>query len=170
MKKQKIKMQSKKAQIQSGETIVVIILVSIMIMIGLVFATKSKKSNLENEQENINDLKAMEVAVVASNLNEIKCSDYSIMVKSCFDIYRLRAFKNVVEEDKQGAYAHYYDILGNTKLEINILTSNPPENIVLYDYEDSGDKSSSPVFIPTIVLDNINKKSYFAVLKVSTFS
>lgn len=161
---------SRKGQVQSGETVVVVIIVTIMIVIGLVFATKSKQGSIEQAVEEINEQEAMEVAIIASSLNELRCSDYSTMVKSCLDLHRLYAFSEVVENDKEDSFRHYYDLLGNTKLEVKILTSEPKINITLYDYNNSANKSSSPVFIPTIVFDSITQQSYFAILEVRTFS
>ncbi|MFA6073075.1 MAG: hypothetical protein WC758_03110 [Candidatus Woesearchaeota archaeon] len=160
----------KKGQIQSGETVVVIIIVIIMLVIGLVFVAGRKKNSITEETTTLNELKAKEIATVSSKLKELKCSDYGVMVNTCFDYHRLRAFSSVVSSNKQNSKDYYYSVLGNSKIELKIITSNPPENITIYDFNNSINKSSSPVFIPTLVLDSMNKKSYFAILEVRTYS
>jgi hypothetical protein len=164
----------KKAQVQNMETIVVIIIVVIMMVIGLVLVTKNKKNNIEQDLTELNEMKAMDVAIVASNLNELKCSDYSAMIKTCFDYQRLVAFSNIVNQNKQNSFDYYYSLLGNSKISIQIIKKYDPvlidENITLYDYNNSANKSSFPVFIPTIVLNSIEEQSYFAIIEVRTYS
>jgi hypothetical protein len=160
---------NRKAQIQNMETIVVIIIISIIMIIALVFVVKSKQGSVKTQTSALDEEKAMEVAIVASNLNELRCSEYNAMMKTCFDYHRLRAFKNVVEnEDNKDAFNYYYSLLGNSKIVVQIITK--AENVTIYDYGDSAGKSSSPVLIPTIVLDSLTKQSYFAILEVRTFS
>jgi hypothetical protein len=160
---------NKKAQIQSGEAVVVVIIVIIMIVIGIVYMTKNKMSNLTEDAKELNDVRSMEVALIASNLNELKCSEYSTMVKTCFDYQRLKAFKNVIEQNDRETQEYYYNLFGNSKIDIQLIAT-ASENIALYDYNDSANKSSSPVFIPTIVLNPMTKESYFAILEVRTYS
>jgi len=167
---------NKKAQLQSGETVVVIIIVTIMIIIGVVVATKNKANSITQESEDLNDLKAMNVAILASHFNELKCSDYSVMVNSCIDMYRAQAFAKIVSTNKQNSKEYYYSLLGNSKVVLTIFIPLPysniyeQKNITLYDYGDSANKSSSPVFMPVIVLDAQNKVSYFSILEVRTYS
>jgi hypothetical protein len=167
---------SKKAQLQSGETVVVVIIVTIMIIIGVVVATKNKANSITQESEDLNDLKAMNVAILASHFNELKCSDYSVMVNSCIDMYRAQAFADIVSTNKQNSKEYYYSSLGNSKIVLTIyMPISTPEKyeqqtITLYDYDNSANKSSSPVFMPVIVLDAQNKVSYFSILEVRTYS
>ena len=139
----------KKAQIQSGETIVVIIITSIMIIIGLVYATKSKTDRINEESENIKDINAMTIALTASNLNELKCSEYNTLVKTCLDYYRILAFNETLGKNKQGSKEYYYSAFGNSKITINILEETTSyttkETITIYNYNNSLNKSSTPI-------------------------
>ncbi|MGV8163014.1 MAG: hypothetical protein ACP5N2_06810 [Candidatus Nanoarchaeia archaeon] len=161
----------KKAQIQSGETVVVIIIVTIMIIVGLVFASRTKTTNITQEANALEEVNAMKVALVASSLNELKCSEYSAMVKSCIDYYRIIAFNNTVLANKQNSKEYYYSLLGNSKIDITIIyLDGDKEKITIYDYNNSANKSSSPVFIPSIVLNTLTKESYFSIMEVRTYS
>lgn len=161
---------NRKAQIQSGETVVVVIIVIILIILGLVFATRNKQGTIKQETDEMNAQKAMQVAMIASNFNELKCSDYSVLAKSCLDKYRVEAFSRVVKDSTQDSFEYYYKLLGNSKVIVRIITSPGMENYTLFDYNNSANMSSTPVFIPTIVQDKIEKKSYFAIIEVRTYS
>jgi hypothetical protein len=164
---------SRKAQIQNAETIIVIVIVTMMVIIGLVFVVKNKKNNIELQSDDFAEQKAMEVAIVASNFNELRCSEYSAMIKTCYDYQRLLAFSNVLEKNKQNSYEYYYYLLGNSKIDVQIITGNLPpnkQNISLYNYNNSANKSSFPVFIPITVQNSMTKESYFAVIEVRTYS
>jgi hypothetical protein len=164
-------MKSKKAQLQSGETIVVIIIVIIMLVVGIVFFTNRKMEGAKAESENLKTIDSMKITVVASSLSELKCSEYSTMVKTCFDYYRLKAFAGTVDADSQGARAYYYSILRNSRVDVKVIMPNSTvENITLYDYNNSANKSSSITFIPVIVSNPLNGEKYFSVLEVRTFS
>jgi hypothetical protein len=160
----------KKAQLQSGETVVVIIIVTIMIIVGLVFATRNKESSIEEEVETRNDLQAMSVALATSNLNEVRCSEYGVMPNTCMDYHRIKAFNIVVSQNLHKSKDYYYPVFGNSKIDIKILTAEPQENITLYDFNNSANKSSSPIFIPVIVRDSIHDINYFGILEVRTYS
>ena len=67
----------------------------------------------------------MRVAIVASNLNELKCSEYTAIMKTCYDYQRLKAFSIVVQSNKQNSYEHYYYLLGNSKVDVQIVTGVP---------------------------------------------
>ncbi len=166
-------MADKKGQIQNAETIIVIIIVTILMVIGAVFAIRYKGNNTETEKKDLNEEEAMKVVIVASSLNELRCSEYSAMIKTCFDYQRLLSFSKIVTENRQDSFNYYHYLFGNSRISIQIITGDiPPENrnILLYDYDDAEGKSSSPVFIPVIVMNSLTKESYFSVLEVRTYS
>ena len=161
----------KKGQLQSGETVVVIIIVIIMLIVGIVFFVRSKDQSIKNEAQSMTDINAIKISIVASNLNELKCSDYNVMVKTCFDYYRLKAFANTVDADKQESKQYYYFAFRNSKITIKVIMPNQTvENMTLYDYNNTANKSSTPTFIPIIVANPMTGENYFSVIEVRTYS
>lgn len=168
-KKSKIGQLHKKGQMQNAETIIVIVIVTIMMLIGLVVIVKNRMREAKNTSEDVSVQRAMEIAIVASNMNEIKCSEYTAMIKTCYDYHRLKAFSNVLSKNMHNSSLFYYYLLGNSKVEVQIITGTP-ENITLYNYNNSEDKSSFPVHMPVMVMNSMTKESYFAVMEVRTYS
>lgn len=168
-KKSKSGFPNKKGQMQNAETIIVIVIVTIMMLIGLVVVVKNRMREVKNNSEDISVQRAMEVAIVASNMNEIKCSEYTAMIKTCYDYHRLKAFSSVLSKNMHNSSLFYYYLLGNSKVEVKIITGTP-ENITLYNYNDSANKSSFPVNMPVMVMNSMTKESYFAVMEVRTHS
>ncbi len=142
-----------------------------MIIVGLVFFVNSKNGSIQTEKQNMNDINAMKIAVIASSLNELKCSDSNVMVKTCFDYYRLKAFKSTIDADKQEAKQYYYFVFKNSKITVRIMMFNSTvENVTLYDYNNSANKSSTPTFIPILINNPISNENYFSILEVKTYS
>jgi hypothetical protein len=164
-------MNQKKGQLQSGETIVVIIIVIIMLIVGLVYFVNSKESSIKAESSSMNDINAMKTAIIASSLNELKCSASSVMVKTCFDYYRMKSFGKIVEDNKQESQQYYYFVFKNSKIVVRVMMPNATvENVTLYDYNNSANKSSSMTFIPLIVENPMTEEKYFSILEVRTYS
>lgn len=168
------KPKNKKAQVQSGETIIVIIIVTIMIIIGLVIASKTKTRNATEESTALNEIDTMKIALIASSLNELKCSEYSAMVKTCMDYHRILSFRDTVLEDKQSSKNYYYSLLGDSEIKIKMIMPDQEPSVqvvTLYKYDNiSANKSSSSVFIPLIVFNTMEKENYFSVLEVRKYS
>jgi hypothetical protein len=165
--------KSRRAQLQNAETMIVIIIVTIMMVIGLVFVMKFKARNVEKQDDALDEERAMEIFLSASGLNELRCSKYAVKINTCYDHQRIMALSYVLENNLQGSYDYYYNILGNSKITVQIITGDLPEderNITLYNYNNSGNKSSSPVMMPIMIMDGITGSTYFGVLEVRTYS
>lgn len=160
----------KKAQIQSGETIVVIIILTIIIVFGLYFVSNLQADGLEQTQKDEFELSALAIASQLGNLPELRCTRRQTAIERCIDIYKAKAFQEYINKDENQAFK--LQRFGNTNVtikiinpkleegnEINIITPNNPELT-----------SRLPVFIPIILNEPVNNTNHFAILEVTTLS
>lgn len=162
---------NKKGQIQSGETVTVVIILIILIVLGIVYASNSKIAGLQKDNEKQKEIDGMKIAVLAAGMDELKCSVYSAKVSTCLDIYRLSAFSQIVSQNLYSSKEYYFNTFRNSKIEVNIIVNDTyVENIVLYDFNNSENKSSSPIFFPLTVSDPVSKINYFSIMEVRTYN
>lgn len=162
---------NKKGQIQSGETVTVVIILIILIVLGIVYAANSKTDSLQKDREKQQEIDGMKIAVLAAGMDELKCSVYSAKVSTCLDIYRVEAFSEMMQANTLSAKEYYYNTFKNSKIELNIIINETnTENVVIYDFNNSENKSSSPIFFPVTVSDPVNDKNYFSILEVRTYN
>lgn len=159
----------RKGQIQSGESITVVIIVIILIILGLVFGFNREQSANTDAKAQQEQLSAVRITEVATNLDELKCSRFKSTGNLCMDIYKAKALSGIIKEDKENAYKTYYEMFRNSQINISIIYPNP-ENIQIYDYNDSINKSSKTSFTPLVVWDPVKKVKSFAIMEVSTYN
>jgi len=159
----------KKAQIQSGESITVVIIVVILIILGLVFGFSREQSANTEAKAQQEQLSAVRITELATNLDELKCSRYESTGDVCIDIYKAKALAEIIKEDKEDAYKNYYEMFRNSQINISIIYPNV-ENIQIYDYNDSINKSSKTSFTPILVWDPVRNVKSFALMEVSTYN
>ncbi len=164
-------MKNKKAQIQSGETVTVVIILIILIVLGIVYFANTKTQESQIEKEKQKEVDGMKIAVLASGMDELKCSVYSAKVSTCLDIYRIKAFSEILDQNTLSAKEYYFNTFRNSKIEVKIIVNEThTEKIVIYDFNNSAEKSSSPTYFPIIVSDPVLEKNYFSILEVRTYN
>jgi len=160
----------KKAQIQNWETVTVVVIVIIMIVVGIWIGFGQKISSAEKQQQEDNELDAVKISFVATQLEEIRCSTFSVQTTTCLDKYRLRALNRTISTNQFNSYQYYYSIFKNSEVIVHVIYPEP-EDIVVYRYvEGQQNKSSIPLFTPILVYDPVDRSNDFGMLEVRTFS
>ena len=158
----------KKAQIEIGETIVVIFILMILIVFGLVFYYQFQSSSFQQTKQRFGGLKTIELAQVVSNMPEFQCSNLKIAEVSCIDEVKAQQFSNYLSLPDNKAFFYCREILGTSKIEIQLvypadLSSVEPHRIKVYD-NSRGLKNAEPTFIPINLYNPIQKTYRFALL------
>lgn len=108
-------MKYKKSQIHMMETIAVLLVFFILVLIGFVFYVRIMHGNIEIEEEEARQLKAVETAQRAMFFPELQCSEENIVTSDCIDILKLDAAADIISQNQ----IYYYDRLGFSKIVIN---------------------------------------------------
>jgi len=156
--------KSGKGQVQMGETIAVLLVFFILVLIGFVFYTKIAKSNIEAEQDEQRQLKAIEVAQKASFLPEVQCSEENIITDNCIDFEKLNAAKDIVKDNG----LQYFDILGFSNITIFEIYPDYAR-ITLYERPLEDFKTRSVTNVPIAIFYPKERKHHFAVMKVEVY-
>lgn len=160
--------QLKSGQIQSGETITVLVIISILIALGLIFGFNTEQNSINKDQEQIQEQRAISIALKASNLKELGCSEYDSAGILCIDEYKAKALENIIKEDTENAYLFYYDMFRNS--EIKITTLYPEEkNITIYNFNDTEGKTKRTIKTPIILMNPVTEQRAFALLETAVY-
>jgi len=157
-----------KAQMQVGESILVIIIVVILGAFMLVFSANAAERDFQDQVGQIQDLTALETVKAASSLYELSCSKSGV-TEVCFDLHKALAVAELFETETDLVNLYYYDIFGDSKVTLN--TIYPEEhNLTLYWNNASDDEQESvPVSIPVIVHNSSADSNMFGIFTVHRF-
>ncbi len=165
----------KKAQIQLGETIFVVIFILIIIIFGIVFFSGAEKENIIHEQKKYADLSTVSLAQYASSLSELACSKHDVEEISCFDLAKLEAFADLMNDTNLISITreYYFTRLGNSDIKIFIIYP-VKKNITLYHNEiginnNSIMPSGKPVLKPVSIYNPLSKQTYFGVMQITKY-
>ena len=154
---------NKKSQIQIGETIAVLFVFFILIAIGLIFYVKVIQGNLEQEKDELSQLKSVGITQRVMFLPELQCSEDNIIIDNCIDVLKLESATDIMRTNE----LYYYDLLEFS--EINITEIYPEDskwNIYSRKTEDFNNKFVTNV--PMSLYDPTTRKYTFGVLSIET--
>ncbi len=158
----------KKAQIQTGETIAVVIIVVFIIVLGIVFYFNFMSGTIDEDRQRASDLDSVSTAIFVSKLNELKCSRAASASFICFDLYRVKAFNESLNEPMIGSV--YHSLIGYANATIRTYYPEQGKEYTFYSYEPSNITGERSSFIPVLLSDPVENKKYFAYLEVKVFS
>jgi uncharacterized protein (UPF0333 family) len=162
----------KKAQIQSGETIIVIIILTIIIVFGLYFMSNYQSDGIEQTRRDEAELSSLAVASQLGNLPELRCTRRQTALERCIDIYKAKAFKEYLAKHENAAFK--LQRFGNTNVTITIINpklENEDDNkINIMTPNNEQTNSRLPIFIPIILNNPVTNTNHFAILEVTMFS
>src|SRR3989344_8678758 len=164
----------KRAQIEIGETIVVIFILMILIVFGIVVYYKFQAGSIRQAQQRFGGLKTIELAQVVSNMPELQCSNLKVAEVSCIDQIKAEKLSESLALPNNKAFFFYRELLGTSKIDIEkIYPLNPlapPEENIITAYDNSrGYKNAEPTFIPVNLYNPIDKTYSFALLKATRY-
>ena len=160
----------RRAQIQIGETIVVLFVFIILIVIGLVVYVGFEKSKLRQKSEEQIGLSASEIAQRAMYLPEISCSNDNIPVYNCFDRVKLENSTKIIRTETADIY--WYMFLWSN-ITVELVYPYQPRIYTLYSRVPDSWSSRLYTVIPVTVYEPLAEKGneyMFGLLKVEVFS
>ena len=160
----------RKAQIQSGETIMVLVIIGMLIFFGVIFMSNMQSESAEIRQAQQTDMSALAIASQLGNLPELRCTRRQTAVERCIDIYKAQAFNKYLAENQDYVIERFGNVNISIRIISPVLEGSDISVINITDpYDDQGD-GRLPVHIPVVLNDPINKINYFSVLEVVRFT
>ena len=167
----------KRGQIQLGETIFIVIFILLIIIFGIVFFSGAEKEELQKQQTKYAELSTVSLAQYATSLAELSCSKKGVEDLSCYDVRKLEAFANLLNDSEKIDITreYYFTQLGNAKLEIEQIYPYP-DYILLYDnkiYPETGEfmqEDGKPVLVPLTLYDPVTRQNAFGVMTITKYT
>lgn len=164
------KMKTKKAQIKMFETIAVLLIFFVLIGLGLIFYVQVYSGSIEKTGEEYFELKAIQTAQLVSFLPELQCTSptaMNIVEDNCFDLLKVNALTEIIENDPKLRNEYYYDLFGSSKISIEQIY--PSEmNWEIYN-KSSNKKSKSSIKIPILLYNATSNRNNFGVLNIDVY-
>lgn len=155
-----------KAQVKMFETVAILIVFFFLLIFGVSFYTLMQKSGIEKEAEKNIQLKSITIAQKTAYLPELDCAIVGIQIDNCFDVHKVLAFKEVLN-DQSNMFA-YFPVLEYSKIHIESIYPNDKINITIYDQ--TGNRTRKiPTFYPVVLYNATSNAFNFAVLEVSVY-
>ena len=157
----------RRGQIQMFETIGVLIVFFFLLVAGAAIYFNIQASSLQKELQKQAQSRSLQAAQRAMFLPELDCSFVSVQRENCFDILKLTAFPEVLDEIGPEAYFRMFGFA-----TINVTEIYPEQKSYPLIYDNPPDeyfraiKSRSPV----ILYDPVLETSAFGLMEVTTYS
>ena len=112
MKLQKI--QSKKAQLETMQTVFIVLFLFISLFFVLVVVVAKDKANARTQIEQLVLLTEYKKAQIMDYLPELRCSFENVILKDCYDKLAIDSFANTVSKNQ----LYYNQLFGHAKLQL----------------------------------------------------
>ena len=157
---------SRKSQIHTLETIIVLAIFFILVIFVFVYYSKITESNIEiKEVENL-QLNAIRIAEKVLFLPEIQCSQDNVVVDNCVDLLNVAAALDVITSNE----IHYFDMFSFSRISIEEIYPDTEEIAILYDRSLESYSSKEVINLPILLFDSLNDENSFGVIVVEVFS
>ena len=159
----------RRAQIQFGESIAVIVILVVMIVLGIMFYARLQHDENKETSRAHSDMKAIEIAKLASSLPEIKCTGRPVQDKTCIDLEKARQLEAWISGNP--ANLHYVKVLGDARITLHQaypdLVQDSDLLVIILDKTVQG-KETTEVQVPVTIHDPNTRTNRFGYLKVSS--
>lgn len=170
----------KSAQMQMGETIMVLLVFFIIITIGLVIYGTYQAGQIKGAIKEAFDRDAVIIALRVSFLPEVTCSENNVVEENCFDIEKIHAFSSEIQNAaNEEMFLFYVGDLKKSKISVEQLFPVPTDNPVTELYNNIPPESERaeqheiiPTYIPITLKDptqRAGKEYSFGVLEVQVY-
>jgi hypothetical protein len=161
----------RRAQIEFGESLMVVIILVFILIIGIVFYFNVTKRSLGQEQAYRADIEAVKLAKAVLALPEVRCGSFTGS-DTCIDELKLRALADVIRTDPD-AKEYYGTLFGYANIRLHIVPrlGDPiPSPVVLYEDKPTTNVSATPQFIFTTLYDPVGGSQRLAYLNVTRYA
>ena len=158
---------SKKAQIKLFESIAVLMVFVFLVAVGMRFYSSIQMQEFEDAQRDFFQMNSIKASIIISHFPEVTCSFEGTSEIACFDLYKIKAWHDLISNPQKIVFANYYlPLVGNS--EITVQEIYPMKNNWTL-YNTSLNSSFDYMRTPITIYDPITKKNSVGVLHVKTY-
>ncbi|MFO8016838.1 MAG: hypothetical protein R6U32_07085 [Candidatus Woesearchaeota archaeon] len=167
------KQARKKGQMKSFESVAVLIIFFILVGLGLMFYAGVHKTSLKQKYAERTEQEAVKIAMKVSYLPEALCSKRGIVEDDCFDVYKLNAITDWINEDER-MFLHYQGDFRESVITIKQVFPPGGKAYQLYENRPPEENMNSyyiiPTYVPVSLKNSSRDKEYtMGVLNVTMF-
>src|SRR3989344_9323910 len=152
----------KKAQVQMMETIIVLFVFFILIAFGFVFYSRYQRSSILEQEEQLTQQGAIEIAQRASSLPELQCSEDNVVKENCIDKFKISALSSVASTNT----IFYYDLFGFSTIKIEKIYPLPAVESMIYNNRPTAFKDILSSRIPVSINNPLNNHRELGILTI----
>lgn len=152
------------------ETIAVLLIFFVLIGFGLIFYGRIQGATIQETAEGNFELKAIQTAQLVSFLPELQCSSNNFIVDDCFDILKVEALSEIINDPQYQNLKneYYFDIFGFSSITIEQAYPTV-DSWSIYKRTTEDTKAKSSINIPVSLYDPISKAYNFGILTVDVY-
>lgn len=164
----------KKSQIRLFESIAVLIIFVFFVAIGIRFYASAQERSLTEAALEFSELDAVKTTLLLANMPEIACSFQGITDVGCLDLYKIKAWEEIMNDPQRLNFLeHYIPLLGLSEVTITEIYPDSGRSWVVYN-SSLGNFSyrlvgETRLQIPTTIYDPSTNRNTFGVLAVRTY-
>lgn len=153
------------------ETIAVLLIFFVLIGFGLIFYGRIQEKTIQETAEGNFELKAIQTAQLVSFLPELQCSSNNFIVDDCFDILKVKALRDIINNPPNNDIKnkYYFDIFGFSSITIEQIYPFPVARWSIYEKTIEKTKAESSINIPVSLYDPISRAYNFGILTVDVY-
>ena len=164
---------SRKAQIQTSETVFVVIIIMIILIIGIVFYSRAQEGSFREQQREQRILRLISLAHSISSWPELECSNLESREYDCIDRLKLDIAEEFISSNRQNssfAFNYYNDLLRRSSITVHEVYSynSTLQDWVIYN-NTAGRGNSESVFVPVNIYDPVEQVFTFAVMELRAY-
>ena len=155
------------------ETISVLLVFLVLLVFVLIFYIGMSQSTQQKRDDELSNLKAVEISQFASYMPELQCSSKNIIEENCFDKVKVEVFVDSTQHEIEGSIelnTTYYDVFRFSRIEVAQIYPSF-ENWTIYDRKpDKDNYNQIKAYIPINIYNPNTLQKAFGMLNVTVFS
>jgi len=157
------------------ETIIVLFVFFILIAFGFVFYSRYQRSSILEQEEQLTQQGAIEIAQRASSLPELQCSEDNVVKENCVDKFKISALSSVASTNT----IFYYDLFGFSTINIRRIYPSPSSGTDcidtiggcnVYQNQPTSYQDILSSRIPVSINNPLNNHRELGILTIQTYS
>ena len=160
----------RKAQLQIMENTFILIIVFLILSIALIYVMVMRNAEQKDKLSEFKDIELIKKSQILNFLPEMQCSDNNNLDPDCYDILKMVAFRDYLEQDK----LYYRSLLGNIKIRVVRYDPSPEVNSqneewVICDFEKPESNGYREIQYPVLLKDVIANSNYFGIIYLGVY-
>lgn len=147
------------------ETVMVLVVFFIIVVLGFIMYSKMQESSINQLKKQMFEEESVAIAQSIIYLPELQCSDKSVLVDVCFDMYKLNAFSEAIKPQNRDVFLFYQRDFRESKITVKEIFPFTGPEMVLYNNTpiDMAAKSSILTRIPVSLKNPAKRYAQYSI-------